>query len=197
MADINLVLTPDMGRWLGLLISDGSINKYGRFLKFTNKEDSLREEFSELTEKIFNLNTHEINTKNRTPEIQVNSVKLIRRLNSDFQLPIGKKTKHLEIPNQIMNCQDVEILCSFIQGIFDGGAIFNQCHKIRRVDITSINPKFLSQIKYILKKLKISSRLSKTEPRLLITRKDDIRLFKELIGFKHPKRKGKLLEMTK
>ena len=190
-------MTKDLGRWLGLLITDGTISKTEWFLSFGNIENELLDDFSKLTQKIFGLEGKLTHSNGRVFTIQVNSTQLVRKINKEFQIPIGNKSKIISVPEKIVNCNNNQILCSFLQGVFDGdgSVVFNKKHNIRRVDLTSGSKGFIEQIRLLLQKLGIFSRLSKTEIRLLITRKNDIKEFQKLINFQHPKRRKKLLEM--
>ena len=192
-----LQLTKSMGRWLGLLITDGTISKYKRYLKFTNKEKTLLDEFALLTQNNFNLIGKRINGTNRTPDIQVNSVHLVKQINIEFVIPLGDKSNIITVPTKILNCKNNEVLSSFLSGVFDGdgSAVFNKKHNIRRVDLTSGSSRFLEQVQELLLNFGIESRLAKKETRLLITKKNDIKRFHKFIGFKHPIRQKRLLEM--
>ncbi len=129
--------------------------------------------------------------------IQVNGSELVKFVNSEFNIPIGNKSKIITVPTKIMLSTDKQFVCSFLQGVFDGdgSVVFNRKNWIRRLDLTSGSIKFLEQIKLLLNRLGMFSRLSEKESRLFMTRKDDIKRFQQLIGFKHPLKNQKLLEM--
>jgi intein/homing endonuclease len=189
-------ITPEFARWLGLLCSDGSINKFGRFFKFTNEENILRKEFLHLTKSLFNKIGKEVSTGGRTKEVQVNSTSIVKFLHETFGIPIGRKSNIIKVPPQIIKSSR-KVKASFLQGVFDGdgSAFFNKKHHIRTIELTSGSMEFLSQIQSLLKEFGINSWIKNKERKLVISNKDGIKKFFIFINFKHPHRRKKLLQM--
>lgn len=183
-------MNTQLARWLGLLVTDGSINKNKRFLKFTNRKSILLINFRQLTRAVFGIEGKIIHSKNRVPEVQVNSVSLIKEINEKFDIPIGNKKGKLKVPRQIMSCNNKEVICKFLQGVFDGdGSVFqSKKHHVRQVTLTNKNEVFLEQIKTLLERLGMKPFIVRSQNRVVIASIDDIIRFKNKIGFVHTDR---------
>ncbi len=107
-------LTPELAEFIGMIIGDGHLNLTK--LEFHNSCKELRERYIELL-KMFNVK-YRIFDSHSTTVIQVTSRVLNKILNEIFEIPFGKKSDKVVIPNLILKSFD-KILSRFIRGYFD------------------------------------------------------------------------------
>jgi len=128
----------------------------------------------------------------------IRSAVLAHLFNKILDIPVGKKGE-LNIPKFIISNKNLSIAA--IRGAFDaeGSVTFTSS---RRISITSNSRQWLIQMKQILEKLRIESRITEDKfnrerpiYRLLIFHKSNLKKFLEIISPLHPKRKDKLREI--
>ena len=128
----------------------------------------------------------------------IRSSVLAHLFNKILDVSIGKKNE-LNIPDFILS--DMNLSIAAVRGAFDaeGSVTFTGS---RRISITSNSKRWLFQIKQILERLRIDSRITEDKSkrkipiyRLLIFRKSNLKRFLKIISPLHPKRRDKLNEI--
>jgi intein/homing endonuclease len=141
-------LDADFSKYLGMLVGDGTLTQE-RVIIFTNIDECLVDHFKMINEKYFGLTTKQRSADDYT----LNSAyvrEFLRQIGLDF-VTAHKK----EIPKCIMQSPK-EILCSFLQGLFDTDGTA----EINRVALTTVSLKLVNQVHFILLSLGIISHLN-------------------------------------
>jgi V/A-type H+/Na+-transporting ATPase subunit A len=151
----------DLAEFLGLLLSDGQL-KGSRSVYFFNNDEVLRNRFSELAGRLFNITCNE-SFENTVYAVKFHSVP-IRRFLENLGIPTLQKSRNATIPNIIMKSKN-EVIASFLNGYIAGdGSVYNYTLEI------STSSKAMNQgISYILSRLgivyRVSTRITKDHPR--------------------------------
>lgn len=156
---------PDFYEWLGLLLSEGKIEKSR--LVFYNKNRRMIKRFARLTRRVFGLH----------PKVKSDRVEILRArsltaiLRRKFDVYIGRKKSHnIRVPPTLYVESNAN-LASFIRGYFYGDGSFYR----NTVEIASSSEQLLYQLKVLLLRLGIIARLKQS--RLLISGRENIRNF--------------------
>jgi intein/homing endonuclease len=189
-----LKVTENMSRLLGLMIADGSIHykKSCAFVSFTNVQKELREEFSKICNEDFNISSKTKVQSFKSPQEIVNS-KIFCELLMYLGIPSGKKSSKVKVPSFIFH-QPKIILSLFLSALFDcDGSIYD-----KGIEYSTDSRHLIFEIQNLLLRFGIVSIIKKrffkgkNRYRLFIYRKDNLKLFKEKIGFKHNLKKKRL-----
>jgi len=118
------------------------------------------------------------------------------------------KTYDWNVPEDISNCSDEEIICNFLKGFFDseGCVIYN--NRNRRVEAFSVNKNGIENIEILLEKIKIKSEITQENLQtnkgktskfytLQIRRRRDLELFAGKVNFSINRKTKKLKRMLK
>ena len=195
-----------LARIVGHLMGDGCVTS--RYIRYANKEQALLQQFERDIRRI-DRNIHIIKGKvnSGTPFIQIQKKELLQRLQS---LGEGKyKSERIEIPSLIR--KNLKAKVNFIRALFDDeGSVSLRIHKKtgetkRDIHIALKSKKMIFQLKEVLEKefgIKCN-KIGKDERKrknkkyvtwvLRITGYENIKKFKEKIGFTHPQ-KNKILK---
>jgi len=128
----------------------------------------------------------------------IRSSVLAHLFNKILDVSIGKKNE-LNIPDFILS--DTKLSIAAVRGAFDaeGSVTFTGS---RRISITSNSKQWLFQIKQILERLRIESRIVEEKSKrevpiytLLIFHKSNLKKFLKIVSPLHPKRRDKLNEI--
>ncbi len=174
---------------LGVLCGDGHINK--KFIRFEirHTEEFIRE-FRNCINKIYGTKYNYKYYKPRNSFVmQINSELMCKDL-----LGFGKfDTFQWEIPKQVVKSRARNVKRMFLRGLFDseGSAGYY------KVEMSSANGKGVKQAKSMLKSLQIESKIYPTGKYwlLVISRKENLRRFKEEINFTIEKKRSNLANM--
>ena len=90
------------------------------------------------------------------------------------------------VPQIIFDSYDEYVLINFLQGLYDSEGHAGNYN----VDLSSVNSSGLAQVKVLLKRLGIDSKIYGVA--LVITKKDNIRRFRNKIGFTIKRKINKL-----
>ncbi len=145
-------MTPQLARWLGYLIAEGDVRPDGT-IRFTNVEDELRNDYSQLTQQLFGIKPREY-----PGVIQLNSVAL-----ADFLRYLGFKTGayNKEIPWSVLQSSRESVL-EFLAGYFAGDGTVN-LHG--RLSWTTASEELSRQLQVVLLNLGVVVRRTKTRSR--------------------------------
>jgi len=201
-------LTKDLAYLLGYICGDGClVNPYFSFKKkkkmgciisiYEESEQHLKNVIKPLFLEIFDLKVNVVPSSNENSYNITFTSKVIHTfLTKVFDLPFGKKSGKLKIPDLIKKSpKDIQI--AFIQGMYDSDGTIYWYREGKRI-ITKIAIKqatklMLDEIKEVLDRLKIKSNGPYWDRRagvwsLEIKDKKSLRLFKHYINFRHHKK---------
>ena len=145
-------MTPDLARWLGYLIAEGDVRPDGT-VRFTNREEALREDYAQLTQRLFGISPRCYPTV-----VQLNSVAL-----ADFLRYVGFKTGayNKEIPWSVLQSSRASLL-EFLAGYFAGDGTVNLNG---RLSWTTASEQLSQQLQVVLLNLGVVTRRTKTRGR--------------------------------
>jgi len=189
----------------------GKVGNGGIIIGFSNRECSLLDEFKEFFEKLgFEVNLSR-NTKERSTEYRIFS-SLIYHIFSKFGLSESTTSEKITLNPEILFYKE-KYISSFLKGLFDtnGWITVKSKEDLPQIGFSSTSKnliKFVQDalltlgiISYIRNRehktaiLKFGKKIVNKKPKyeLIFDNFSDILIFKQKIGFKHPKKK-KLLE---
>ncbi len=112
--------SPDLARFLGLLIAQGR-NTYSNQVWFVNADKAVNTEFERLARKIFDVGVVQKQYKKGAIDNFIFSKSLCRVLERFFNFSINSKSFEKEVPPQIFE-SDSETKWAFLSGLFEGDA---------------------------------------------------------------------------
>jgi hypothetical protein len=162
---------------LGVLCGDGYIDK--NFAKLEIRKDKeFIEEFIRCIKSVYGIDYHYYYYKKRDSYIS----NIHSRIICKDLLAYGKfGTKEWGVPKCILNTDNLGLKSSFLKGVYDSEAHVGEY----RVTLTSSSKKAIKGICRLLEQLSIKHIVYKHAkyPVIGIKKKENLRLFKELIGF--------------
>jgi len=204
--DINLKLSPKMAEFVGAFIGDGFTAKYqsgGKFIYMTQFTGDSRFDTGYYKNVICptaqrNFNYKKDNMKSKKNVLRVNfySKRLFEFLTVRLNLPSGKKSSTVLIPNEIFGSNKLAVKC--IRGIFDtDGCVFfdkRPAYKApyARISLKMFNPPLIDQIFSKLCELKLSAEKLGTGKEIQIIGPKNVKLFLTKIGFSNDRHFQKL-----
>lgn len=172
------LLTPEKAYLLAVLAGDGHINPKNIQLEI-KKDIEFTEEFSRCLKEVygFDYKVHYY-VKRDTYRVYAASRIICKDL-----LEIGDfRTYSWRVPELIENTKDLEITSSYIKGMFDSEGSVSKY----RISMVSVSKEGIHGIQKLLLKLGISSKISLLRKKyysLVISRKENLKQYKEKIGF--------------
>lgn len=200
--DIPDKLTPELSYFLGILVTDGNMyanTKRGYYsIQLFNSYEDETEMLLQLIQFLFSYKSFVRKrklgfNKRISNEIHINSKKLIYQLKEKFNIPTGAKSKTLRLPKIMFNTTK-ENMYNFIRGVIDGDGTISKYKIIR---IASGSPKFLEDMKHLLKILDIETkdiRYERTAYVLPFRVKSTLELSKQMYSntkFYYPRKRAK------
>ncbi len=131
--------SPDLARFLGLLIAEGR-NTYSNQVWFVNSDEAVNTEFERLARNIFDVGVVQKQYKKGTTDSFIFSKSLCQILERFFNFSINSNSFDKEIPPQIFE-SDAETKWAFLSGLFEGDAYI--CSRPQKS-----NGKLLNYIEY-------------------------------------------------
>ena len=177
-------------RICGFLAGDGNLVDKRYYIRFYPDHKSLIKPYLNSIEIVYNKKPKIIPKKNHYEIILSSKV-----IYQDLQKQCDFGIKNWNIPKKLLKFKENRI--EWLKAFFDAEGHVHQKH----LKLSSINEEGLQQVKNLLKTLGVNSRIYSYQPKnnnhskthqLLIYRKKDIQKYKELIGFNHSKKMGKL-----
>ena len=183
---------------LGVLLGDGHLSE-----KTTSIDVDDRSVIDAFTEKMREFTDAEMHAKYLTDRncwrLTNGCASLPQLFNKVFEVPFGNKTKRFTIPQKILASRNT-VVAAFLRGMFDCKAFVG--NKRQGIVLTLSNKKAVSQIKHLLLRFGIQSRLYEQEKdgrgntgpyyRLTIYDKHSVLAFAKEINFSHAKKKKTL-----
>ncbi|MBU0958333.1 MAG: Flp pilus assembly complex ATPase component TadA, partial [Nanoarchaeota archaeon] len=183
-------LTPELAEFIGMVVGDGHLDLTK--LEFHNSCKELRERYLFLL-KMFGVRYGVFNSKSTTV-VQVTSRVLNRILRDVFEIPFGKKSDKVVIPQLILK-SDNKVLAGFLRGYFDCDGYIP---KVKRdIELVSASRDMSEHLRLALLRFGITSFVKPKQIngvfyyRVLIRGKF-VNDFAREIGFFHPMKKNRL-----
>jgi len=186
--------------FIGLIYGDGHLGREG--IQFVNKEESLIELFKNGASSLSKNKVSRFDY-NGFSRVQVYDKKLIGKINEEYEMPIGNKTKTFKMTEKTLSAKDEEI-ANLLQGLFDCEAHVNLLANC--IQFSTSNKDLARKMPLILMRFDIASSTYAQEKdgkgnigpyyRISIYGKDNLEKFEKKIGFRHEKKKEKLIELV-
>ena len=154
-----LPLNGQLAYWIGLLISDGSINFKDNRIEFCGNNPELVNDFANLTSKLFNINCSLHTDKRNLHRAICYSSELKTMLLEFFGLKGGKKSLNVEVP-KIIERSPLEVVGAFVAGLIEGDGNVDSKWRIR---LATGSYNFAHQLSNLLKFMGIRSFVSETD----------------------------------
>ncbi|MEK6792841.1 MAG: LAGLIDADG family homing endonuclease [Nanoarchaeota archaeon] len=170
--------TPQIAQLLGFIITDGSLSSTEGRIKLCQRESELTREYLDIINREYDSKfIHNFNGK----ETHVGSIPLRYILHKYYGIPLGKKVRTVEVPKQIINSNNEDVLKSFIAGLFDGDG-YVQYYYLENKNLDHVNFCIsTSSHKLVEESINILDRLGIKCSKLV--RKDDKRMTLQTSGF--------------
>jgi len=204
-------LSNDLCEFIGAYIGDGSASKYNTkygmryHIQFSGHSKNdwgyYQNTIIPIAKKLFNIKPY-VRTVGNSNILRVNfySKQLMQLLNERFNMPIGKKSHTVTIPEEILNSNE-EYILSTIRGIFDtDGCVFIDKRKIYlnpypRITLQMVSKPLYFQLKEILERyFNLYARINEKRQNTYIEVYGFIQIDKwmKLIGFSNVRHLSKL-----
>lgn len=171
-------LNEKLAEVLGAINGDGYVSDINYEISITGSklDKDYHQHLKEILENLFDLKFKLICQESKV-RLKTYSKELAHFLNKTYDVPLGKKTGRLRIPKKL---NKKKLLIAYVRGLFDtDGSIYIRRKKDIVVEIISINPNYLAEIKNVLKTLGFKAGISGKN--LYIYDKKDVIKFFNLI----------------
>jgi len=169
---------------LGVLCGDGYISKKVAKLEIRKDEEFIKR-FVKSIRKIYGLNySYRYYPKRNSFICDVSNQLICKDLMKYGQFGCY----NWKTPDKILNSKNDWIVINFLQGLFDSEGRVGDYS----VSFSSINNRGLEQVKLLLERLGIKSRAHYKHHITVITRKENLKKFRDTIGFTIERKKNKL-----
>lgn len=193
-----LILNNELAEFLGYVYGDGYI--YKGYVEITNNEKEILARLKNLSQKLFGKKGKiKIDKRNGVKKIVIYSKLLVKLLNKIFELPIGKKSHTMKIPDILLKSPN-HILKSFIRAYFDtdGYVALDQ----RSIEFCSASRFFIQQLQLIFLRYRIYSSISRKSVNgqsyyRLFLKGNDVNKFKTEFSSILPLKKIRLNKLSK
>ncbi|MFP4232785.1 MAG: LAGLIDADG family homing endonuclease [Candidatus Aenigmatarchaeota archaeon] len=160
----------------GLLAGDGDIysTSYGGMgLRLTNSEPEVLQQADSTLSK-FDIKTNIYREEEKVPQLRFAS-KIFGSLAQSLGIPVGEKKDKIEVSRELSKMRD-ELISSFISGFFDAdGSAIERDNGASYIDLTQSSKEYLRQIRLLLLRFGIRSKIRKRNPTVSEIRGQEIR----------------------
>jgi type IV secretory pathway ATPase VirB11/archaellum biosynthesis ATPase len=183
-------LTSELAEFIGMVIGDGHLDKTK--LEFFNNNKELRERYISLI-KLFNVN-YKVFKSRTTHVVHINSRILNRVLKEVFEIPFGKKSDKVFIPQLILK-SDNNVLSKFLRGYFDCDGFIPK--NKRDIEIVSASKLMSEHLRLALLRFGITAFtkrkiINDVDYYRILIRGDFVNDYAKYIGFFHPMKKERI-----
>lgn len=195
-------LTLNLAYIYGVLVGDGSISKETGTYRLTLNviDEDFAHHFSETVERWCGFRPsykirimkydHSLPNGRRIKCVsKMHVVRVCSKQLGEFLLDKGKfGTYNWEVPQNIVESNDKQIICNFLKGVFDSDGYVVLSGHSRRIELEMFFTRGLEQIRLLLEKIGIKSRIDNSKggkgTRILrITKRENIVIFAKCINF--------------
>ncbi len=160
----------------GLLAGDGDVysTSYGGIgLRLTNSESEVLQQ-AESTLRSFNIESSIYREDEKTPQLRFAS-KIFGSLSQSLGIPIGEKKERIEVSGALSKLPN-KLISPFISGLFDAdGSAIERDNGASYIDLTQSSKEYLRQIRLLLLRFGIRSKIRKRDPTVSEIRGEEIR----------------------
>ncbi|MEX0920006.1 MAG: LAGLIDADG family homing endonuclease [Candidatus Pacearchaeota archaeon] len=204
--DTNMKLGEDLCEFIGAIIGDGFTNKYANFYQTQITGDNLfdsdyyHNKLKPICENLFNISPKITNNGNWI-RLNIYSKRLFEMLTGRFDIPAGKKSYIVTIPDEILESGE-RFTVATLRGMFDtdGGIGFDKRKGYKkpyvRVNYTSVSPTLIDQVHNLLDRYKIPHSVHEKNDSLAkqiqINGENNVKLFLRKIGFSNTRHLNKI-----
>ena len=151
------VLTPELAEWLGMYMADGHFSaSNGSFcIHLTNDDDSVRDRFKELSEKLFAVEAKHKYQKDRSPSVAITSKMLGEWLSDMFH--INEKALGKNVPDLVLRSTK-EVQQGFIRGLTLDSATDKK--KYPSLVLSSVSKNMMHRVRAMLTNMSILTRIN-------------------------------------
>jgi intein/homing endonuclease len=151
-------MTPELARWLGYVVAEGRIHVRPAFVDFTNSDEQLVADFTELTTRLFGVATR-VERRNGAKHVMATSEELLHFLRDGLGFK-KVRAQNCEVPLCVLMASE-ETQRAFLRAYFagDGGPMNRRAGVLAA---TSASEKLLRTIQVMLLNFGIVSRLKPT-----------------------------------
>jgi intein/homing endonuclease len=183
-------VTPELAEFVGLVTGDGSLNE--KKLEFHNSCDAVRERYKTLLDQ-FNLPYREFESHSTTV-VQSTCRVLSRAIHDVFDLPFGKKSGTVTVPEPVLRSPD-HVVAAFLRGYFDADGYVSG--EKREIELTTASKEMMEQVRHALLRFGITcytkrKTVDDTEYYRVFIRGAFVEDFAEHIGSHHPEKSARL-----
>ena len=201
--DINMPLSPELCELIGAFIGDGFTNRYGGnyIVQFTGHSVLDRKYFSVLTAILKGMSPNcnpLLSKRGNTLRLTINSKEMHLLLTKRFRFPAGLKTYTVQIPDEIVNSGNLNLINRCIRGIFDtdGGVYFDKRKSYKspyiRIGLQILSRNLIGQIYNYLQMQGINPTLTRKITNLQVNGRENCKKFIETIGFSNRRHLDKI-----
>ncbi len=181
---------------VGLIYGDGHLGQ--ETIDFVNKEKSLIEGFQK---EILPITENKVSVKHKEnfSRVLLSDKKLIQKINAQYGMPIGNKTKKFRLEKSVL-CAKKEEIALLLRGLFDCESHVNL--HANGIEFSTSNPDLASKLPLLLARFGIKASLHHQEKdgkgnigpyfKISIFGKDNIEKYAQNIGFGHESKRKKL-----
>ncbi len=109
--------TPELGRFLGLLVGDGHVSRSSGHVGFTTGNRDAADEFARLSTEIFGVSPS-VERQGSRWRVYIYSVNLVELLAEEFGLPVGSSSEDKSVPEHVLRSPK-NVVVEFLRGLFD------------------------------------------------------------------------------
>jgi len=109
--------TPELGRFLGLLVGDGHVSSASGQVGFTSGDREGAEEFARLATRLFGVSP-KVEEQGSRWRVYIYSTSLIEMLTDEFGLPSGEAAGEKRVPEHVLRSPK-DTVVAFLSGLFD------------------------------------------------------------------------------
>ena len=155
------VITPEIARFLGYIISEGRLTSSNQ-VWFVNNDADIIEDFVEITRNAFGLEAKIFEYKTGTKDVIIFSKPLEVYLETVFGLRIGSKSYDKAVPDAIKS-GSLEIITNFLSSLFDGDGYLHCKGRRAYLEYSTASRILASGVQMLLLRLGILSNIKKKE----------------------------------
>lgn len=148
----------ELAELTGLILAEGHLNK--KTLELTNKDSSIIKRFEYLIKRIFNQKSKNFIDKRGLIRSRITNWSIIRLFNSVFDIPFGKKSDLIKVPELILKADKKSVESFLISYIETEGHIMAD---YRTIEISTSSSEMAKDLAHLFTKLGIIATIKKKE----------------------------------
>jgi len=174
-------LTPELGRFLGLLVAEGR-NTDANQVWFVNSDPAINDEYARLARHLFGLEVHRYQYQASAVDNLIYSHTLGKVLERLFNFPVDSNSAEKEVPRPLFQA-GAEAQWAFLSGLFEGDAYVsarpqaNGRRPMAYIEYVTASPKLARQVVALLLRLGVFALLRPKQKYASNTREQHCRTY--------------------